>query len=133
MHPMHDVSQAPQRLRLGLRARVALTFAGLGFVVSTCVAMVALHFSDAYVHRLVDEMLRVEGEHLRDRFPLEGRLPNPPLRHFDVYTNTPGGPAPPPQMAALTPGLHEIIVKQGEVHVAVYEAGANRLYVVLDV
>jgi len=130
---MHDVAPASQRLRLGLRARVALTFAGLGFVVSTCVAMVALHFSDAYVHRLVDEMLRVEGEHLRDRFVLDGRLSNPPLRHFDVYTNTPGGTAPPSQMAALAPGLHEITVDQGEVHVAVYDAGSSRLYVVLDV
>ncbi|HET7222410.1 MAG TPA: hypothetical protein VFI81_04360, partial [Rhodanobacteraceae bacterium] len=64
---MHDGTHTPRRWRLSLRARVALTFAGLGFVVSACVSAVAMHFSDAYVHRLINEMLRVEGEHLRDR------------------------------------------------------------------
>lgn len=129
---MHDGTHTPRRWRLSLRARVALTFAGLGFVVSACVSAVAMHFSDAYVHRLIDEMLRVEGEHLRDRYAQDGRVPNPPLRHFDVFTSASGGPAP-PGMAALAPGLHEIASAQGEVHVAVYDAGPNRLYVVLDV
>ena len=119
--------------RLSLRARVALTFAGLGLVVSACVSAVAVHFSDAYVHRLIDEMLRVEGEHLREMYALDGHIPNPPLRHFDVYSNAPGAPAPPPAMAALAPGLHEIEGDRGEVHAAVYNVGPNRLYVVLDV
>lgn len=128
---MSDATRAVPRL--SLRARVALTFAGLGLVVSACVSAVAMHFSDAYVHRLVDEMLRVEGEHLRERYALDGRIPNPPLRHFDVYSNAPGALAPPPEMATLAPGLHEIAVAQGEVHVAVYTVGQNRLFVVLDV
>ncbi|MDE2084799.1 MAG: HAMP domain-containing protein [Xanthomonadaceae bacterium] len=130
---MNDAVRTPRRRRLSLRARVALTFAGLGLVVSACVSGVAMHFSDAYVHRLVDEMLRVEGEHLRDRFAHDGRIPSPPLRHFDVYSNAPGGPAPPGEMTVLAPGLHEIAGAQGEVHVAVYTTGQNRLYVVLDV
>src|SRR6185312_6607245 len=129
--PMSDATRAVPRL--SLRARVALTFAGLGLVVSACVSAVAMHFSDAYVHRLVDEMLRVEGEHLRERYALDGRIPNPPLRHFDVYSNAPGALAPPAEMATLAPGLHEIAVAQGEVHVAVYAVGQNRLFVVLDV
>ncbi|HST28463.1 MAG TPA: HAMP domain-containing sensor histidine kinase [Rudaea sp.] len=130
---MSDMPIAPPRWRLSLRARVALTFAGLGLVVSACVALVAMHFSDAYVDRLVDEMLRVEGDHLRDRFMLDGRIPNPPMRHFDVYSSAPGGPAAPAEMAALAPGLHEIANAQGEVHVAVYVVGPNRLYVVFDI
>ena len=130
---MNEAAVTPRRWRLSLRARVALTFAGLGLVVSACVSAVAMHFSDAYVHRLVDEMLRVEGEHLRDRFALDGRIPNPPMRHFDVFSSAPGGPAPPAQMTALAPGLHEIPADQGEVHVAVYAVGTNRLYVVFDI
>lgn len=130
---MNDAAGMRRRLRLGLRARVALTFAGLGLVVSACVSEVATYFSDAYVHRLVDEMLRVEGEHLRDRYMLNGRIPNPPMRHFDVYSSAAGGPAPPAGMTALAPGLHEIAGGQGEVHVAVYVIGVDRLYVVFDI
>src|SRR5574338_1635406 len=88
--PMNDAPIASPRWRLSLRARVALTFAGLGLVVSACVTAVAMHFSDAYVHRLVDEMLRVEGEHLRDLRVRGDGIPNPPLRHFDVYGSAPG-------------------------------------------
>src|SRR5262249_18477026 len=54
--------------RLGLRARVAALCALLGFVVSSCLALVAVHFSDSYVNRLIDEMLRVEGDYLRERY-----------------------------------------------------------------
>jgi signal transduction histidine kinase len=130
---MNDTPIASPRWRLSLRARVALTFAGLGLVVSACVTAVAMHFSDAYVHRLVDEMLRVEGEHLRDLRVRGDGIPNPPLRHFDVYGSAPGETAPPAEIAALAPGLHEIPGAQGEIHVAVYDAGSSRLYVVLDV
>ncbi|MBS0570508.1 MAG: HAMP domain-containing protein [Proteobacteria bacterium] len=130
---MDDALAAAPRRRLGLRARVALTFAGLGLVVSVCVAAVAMHFSDAYVHRLIDEMLRVEGEHLRYRFALDGHMPSPPLRHFDVYSDAPGGPVPPAELASLAPGLHEINGAHGEVHVAIYSTGANRLYVMFDI
>jgi len=53
--------------RLGLRARVAALCAVLGLIVSACLSAVAVHFSDSYVHRLIDEMLRVEGDYLRER------------------------------------------------------------------
>ncbi len=56
------------RSKLGLRSRVALAFALLGLVVSTCLALIAAHFSDAYVNRLVREMLRVEGEYLLSHY-----------------------------------------------------------------
>ncbi|MGH8040845.1 MAG: histidine kinase dimerization/phospho-acceptor domain-containing protein [Rudaea sp.] len=129
---MNDAARAPSpRLRLSLRLRVVITFAGLGLVVSVCVALVALYFSDAYVHRLADEMLRVESEYLRGRYLAEGRLPSIQLRHFDVYV-TPAHP-PPPQLAALAPGLHEVAGANGEAHVAVYPVGSARLYVVFDI
>jgi signal transduction histidine kinase len=130
---MNDNAAVRWPRRLSLRARVAFTFAGLGLVVSACVAMVALHFSDAYVDRLIGEILRAEGAHLRDRFVRDGRIPLPQLRHFDVYSDAPGEPPPPPELATLQPGLHEIISAYGEAHVAVYAAGAHRLDVMLDV
>ncbi len=129
---MNDAAGAQSaRMRLSLRTRVALLFAGLGLVVSVCVALVAVHFSDAYVHRLADEMLRVEGEYLHNRYLTDGRLPQIRLRHFDVYS-TPENP-PPPQLAALAPGLHEVPGVNGEAHVAVYPVGSNRLYIVFDI
>jgi signal transduction histidine kinase len=128
---MNDRSSATPRL--SLRTRVALTFAGLGLVVSACVSGVAMHFSDAYVQRLIDEMLRVEGEHLRDRYARDGSTPNPRLRHFDVFSSAPGGTAPPAEIAALAPGLHEIPGAQGDAHVAVYATGPHRPYIVFDV
>ncbi|MBS0556536.1 MAG: HAMP domain-containing protein [Proteobacteria bacterium] len=130
---MNDSATAPGFRRLSLRARVALTFAGLGLVVSACVAMVALHFSDAYVHRVIDEILRVEGAHLRDQFVLAGHVPGPQLRHFDVYSDAPGEPPPPAEFQSLAPGLHEVTSGYGETHVAVYAVGAHRLYVTIDV
>jgi hypothetical protein len=92
--------------RLGLRARVALTFATLGFVVSACVALVAVHFSDSYVHRLIDEMLRVEGEYLRARYAEDGRTPHPRTRHFSVFLEDGiGRNAPPAELTRLAPGF----------------------------
>jgi len=120
------------RARIGLRARVAIMFATLGFVVTTCVALAAVHFSDSYVHRLVNEMLRVEGDYLHERFNADGRTPQPHTKHFHVYSTLTGAP-PPAELTVLTPGLHEIRDAHGERHVAVYEATAGRLYVVLDI
>jgi signal transduction histidine kinase len=128
-------SQNRLRPRLSLRTRVALTFALLGLVVSACVALVAVHFSDSYVHRLVNEMLRVEGEYLRERFADDGRTPRPRTRHFYVYIE--GGDertAPPPELAMLAPGIYEIEGdRRGERHVAVYNVNNKKLYVVLDI
>ncbi|MEO8801893.1 MAG: HAMP domain-containing sensor histidine kinase [Rudaea sp.] len=121
--------------RLSLRARVALTFAILGLVVSTCVAMVAVHFSDLYVDRLVDQMLRVEGDYLRARFSENDKLPRPHTKHFYVFTRAAGSPnPPPPEMAGFGPGFHELNdSKGGERHVAVYDVQDQRLYIVLDI
>jgi signal transduction histidine kinase len=116
--------------RLGLRARVAITFAALGLVVSACVAGVAMHFSDAYIDRLTNEMLRVEGEYLRDRYLREGNLPPLRLLHFELFGG--GAEPPPPELAGLAPGMHEISGAHGNRRVMVYAVGATRLYVTLD-
>jgi signal transduction histidine kinase len=122
------------KARLSLRARVALTFALLGLVVSACVALAAVHFSDSYVHRLIQEMLRVEGDYLRERFTDDGRTPHPRTRHFYVYNEGAGGrAAPPPELTTLDPGVYEITDDHGERHVAVYLVNAHKLYVVLDI
>jgi signal transduction histidine kinase len=133
MNEATPAAVAPRwRLRVGLRARVAILFAALGLVVTTCVALAAVHFSDSYVHRLVTEMLRVEGDYLRERFTADGITPHPRTKHFYVYSAVTGAP-PPPDLTALAPGTHEITDQRGERHVAVYETGAGRLYVVLDI
>lgn len=120
--------------RLSLRSRVALTFALLGLVVSACVALVAVHFSDSYVHRLMVEMLRVEGEYLRERFADDGRTPHPRTRHFYVFNEGGSeGNAPPADLAALAPGIYEVGDARGERHVAVYNVNNQKLYVVLDI
>jgi signal transduction histidine kinase len=124
-----------QHTRLSLRTRVAATFALLGFVVSTCVALVAVHFSDSYVHRLINEMLRVEGDYLVERFAGDGRTPHPRTRHFYVFNE--GGDsdsAPPPELAPLAVGTHEVgDDAHGERHVAVYNVNNKKIYVVLDI
>jgi signal transduction histidine kinase len=120
--------------RLSLRARVALTFALLGLVVSACVALVAEHFSDSYVHRLIEEMLRVEGDYLRERFADDGRTPRPRTKHFYAFVDDGAENALPPQeLTALAPGIYELEDTQGERHVAVYDVEGRRLYVVLDI
>ena len=120
---------------LGLRARVAATSALLGIVVSACLAFVAVHFSDSYVHRLVEEMLRVEGDYVHDRYAADAALPIPRSRHFFAYLSDAGGAqAAPAAFASLAPGQHEVEDARGERHVAVYELDAHRrLYVVLDI
>jgi signal transduction histidine kinase len=120
--------------KISLRARVALTFAGLGFVVTTCVAFLAVHFSDSYVHRLILEMLRVESEYLRTRYADEGITPHPRTQHIYVFNDGGiGENAPPPEIRALGVGEHEISDKHGERHVAVFDVNGQHLYVVLNV
>ena len=133
---MDSVTESQKRPtpKISLRGRVALTFAGLGFVVTTCVALVAVHFSDSYVHRLIDEMLRVEADYLSGRYEIDGRMPRPRSRHFYAFVT--GGEernSPPEEFIGLDPGLHEIEDAQGERHIAVYPVGKETLYVVLDV
>jgi signal transduction histidine kinase len=126
-------SQKPQTPKLSLRSRVAITFATLGFVVTTCVALVAVHFSDSYVHRLILEMLRVEGEYLRERYAEDGQTPHPRTQHFYVFNDGGSGDnAPPAELRALAVGDHELSDEHGERHVAVYDVNGQRLYVVLN-
>jgi signal transduction histidine kinase len=120
--------------RLSLRARVAWTFALLGLVVSACVALVAEHFSDSYVHRLMDEMLRVEGDYLRERFADDGRTPHPRTRHFYVFISGKDNlDAPPAELVTLEEGLYEVTDDHGERHIAVYKVNNQKLFVVLDI
>jgi signal transduction histidine kinase len=127
-------SQKPQTPKLSLRSRVAITFAALGLVVSTCVALVAVHFSDSYVHRLIDEMLRVEGEYLSARFAADSQTPHPRTQHFYAFTEGGlGDNAPPPEIRTLSIGEHELTDEHGERHVAVYNVNGQRLYVVLNI
>ncbi|MEP6485422.1 MAG: HAMP domain-containing sensor histidine kinase [Rudaea sp.] len=126
-------SRKPLTPKISLRARVAITFATLGFVVTTCVALAAEHFSESYVHRLILEMLRVEGEYLRSRYAQDGQTPHPRTQHFYVYNDGASGEnAPPPELRALTIGDHEIEDVRGERHVEVFDVNGHRLYVVLN-
>jgi len=124
----------PNGGKLSLRTRVAFAFALLGGVVSTCLALIAVHFSDAYVKRVVTEMLRVEGEYLRERYAEDGRAPHPRTRHFYTYLTEAADRSPPPEIAQLAPGgPYEMESNGPERYVAVYEtADGKRLYVVLD-
>jgi signal transduction histidine kinase len=120
--------------RLGLRARVAALCAVLGLVVSACLSAVAVHFSDSYVHRLIDEMLRVEGEYLRERYAIDGVIPRPRTKHYYAFVADHGDAGTvPADFTRLEPGLHEIEDPHGERHVAVYDVNGHRLYVVLDI
>ncbi|HEX3121791.1 MAG TPA: HAMP domain-containing sensor histidine kinase [Rhodanobacteraceae bacterium] len=120
--------------RLGLRARVAALCAVLGLVVSACLSAVAVHFSDSYVHRLIDEMLRVESDYLRERYAIDGVIPRPRTKHYYAFVDGHGDAGTVPAgFSGLEPGLHEIADPHGERHVAVYDVNGHRLYVVLDI
>ncbi|HSE11472.1 MAG TPA: hypothetical protein VLB69_02445, partial [Rudaea sp.] len=115
--------------RLGLRARVAALCAVLGLVVSACLAAIAVHFSDSYVHRLIDEMLRVEGDYLRERYAVNGVVPHPRTKHYYTFVGGAGDSGPvPSDLAGLGPGLHEVQNPHGERHVAVYDVNGHRLF-----
>ena len=127
-------SQKPPTPKLSLRARVAVTFAALGFVVTTCVALIAVHFSDSYVHRLILEMLRVESEFLRARYAQDGVTPHPRTQHFYVFNDGGTGVnAPPPELKDLALGEHEVEDEHGERHIEVYDVNGQRLYIVLNI
>src|SRR6185369_16771956 len=120
--------------RLGLRTRVAALCAMLGLIVSACLSAVAVPFSDSYVHRLIDEMLRVEGDYLRERYAADGVVPHPRTKHYYAFVGGAGAGEPaPPDFIPLGPGLHEVEDARGERHVAVYDVNGARLYVVLDI
>jgi hypothetical protein len=117
--------------KINLRTRVALAFAALGMIVSICLAMLAMHFSQAYVNRLVREMLRVEGEYLTERYAETGRIPHPRTRHFYTFaTSDDPTIAPPAEIAAFVPGdYQEIATAEGDRHVSVLALDTtHRLY-----
>ncbi len=123
------------RTPLNLRTRVALAFAGLGMIVSLCLAMLAMHFSQAYVNRLVRELLRVEGEYLAERYAETGHIPHPRTRHFYTYaTGDDPTVAPPAEIATFMPGEYrEIATQEGDRHVSVLALDAGHsLYLVFD-
>ncbi len=134
-------------VKLSLRVRVASAFAALGCIVTICVALIAVHFSDAYVNRVVTEMLRVEGEYLRDRYVEEGHQPQPHSLHFYTFLSAAAANtaesgsadstdasrrAPPPELAKLAPGGPYEIESEPERYVSVYDIAGQRLYVVLE-
>lgn len=121
--------------KINLRTRVALAFAALGMIVSICLAMLAMHFSQAYVNRLVREMLRVEGEYLSERYAETGHIPHPRTRHFYTFaTGDDPSVVPPAEIAAVQPGdYQEIETPEGDRHVSVLSLDAgHRLYLVFD-
>ncbi len=119
-------------VKFSLRSRVAFTFALLGFVVSACVAAIAQHFSSAYVSRVVREMLRVEGEYLRDRYAANGAVPVEHSAHFYAFLSG-SERAPPAEFERYAPGgPYEIGGDGPQRYAAVYAIGERRLYVVLD-
>lgn len=120
--------------KLSLRTRVAATFALLGLVVSICVAVIAVHFSDTYVHRLIDQMLRVEAESAQSLLAEKGPEVRLNAYHFSLYLETPDSSnPPPPELRALAPGTHELPDNEGERHVIVFQAQGHRAYVVMDI
>ncbi len=119
-------------VKFSLRTRVAFTFALLGFVVSACLAAIAQHFSAAYVNRVAREMLRVEGDYLRERYAASGVVPIEHSAHFYAFLSG-SGRTPPAEFEAFAPGgPYEIGGSGPQRYVAVYAIGAQRLYVVLD-
>jgi len=121
--------------KINLRTRVALAFAALGMIVSICLALIAMHFSQAYVNRLVREMLRVEGEYLTERYAETGHIPHPRTRHFYTYaTGDDPAVAPPAEIAAFEPGdYREVETPAGDRRVSVLGlGGGHRLYLVFD-
>lgn len=119
-------------VKFSLRTRVAFTFALLGFVVSACLAAIAQHFSASYVNRVVREMLRVEGDYLRDRYATNGAVPVEHSAHFYAFVSGSERP-PPPEFEPFAPnGTYEVGGDGPQRYVAVYAIDARRLYVVLD-
>lgn len=120
--------------KLSLRTRVALTFAILGLVVSTCVALISQHFSTNYVGRVIREMLLVEGEYLVQRYVEFGVLPHTHSAHFRIFLSGDSSHAPPAELEQLAPGgPYEIDGVGSQRYVMVHATGdGKRLYVVLD-
>ena len=120
--------------KLSLRTRVAFTFALLGLVVSTCLALISLHFSANYVGRVAREMLRVEGEYLVERYTTFGGLPHTHSAHFLIFLSGSGENEPPAELKRFEPGgPYEIPGSGPQRYLTVHETDdGKRLYVTLD-
>ena len=96
---------------------------------SACLALVAVHFSDSYVDRLMGEMLRVEGDYLRARYAGEGIVPGPRSKHFYVYSSdAQGAGVPPADMAALQPGTYEACRTKAAIVTSRYTTSADAAF-----
>ena len=65
-----------------------------------------MHFSDSYVHRLIDEMLRVEGDYLRERYAADGVVSAPRTKHYytSISSDAPASRRRPIFVASRNPG-----------------------------
>lgn len=116
--------------RVPLRFRVALGYGAVGLLLSLAFAMATTFVADDYEEIFVAALLDGQAQTYLDKLAANPKADLPRSLQLSVYRR---GEAPAP-MRGLAPGNHEIDMPGREgVHVGVYDRGATRLLIALDV
>lgn len=123
------------RPALNLRLRIAIALATVCIAAVGALGLALYTASDEMEEALVDQIVSEEIDHLIERRrenPAYQPAPGPNFQYHivrmpDEYSQMP------PELAALPPGNHEVMLGREERHVAVRQAGDTRFVVVYDV
>lgn len=122
-----------------LRWRVVIAATLFGAVLSSAFALTTLWITEDFEHIFLDDILAGQAEDLAQQIRREPTTPLPRTRRLNGYLReADGSGGVPSALQALGTGVHEIGSVAGNednaegLHVAVYDLGPRRLYLVLE-
>lgn len=115
--------------RMGLRWRVTVAFAAMGFLMSLGFAAATTFIAEDYEHILIDALLRSQGANYVERLAKDPLAPLPSTDGFAAYREADA----PSEFQGLSPGIHEPDVPGNEgMHVGVFGGQDQRLVFIID-
>ncbi len=123
-------SLGQRMFKLALRARVALAYTALGFVLSLLFATATVFIAEDYEHVVVEQILLGQAQALgigTGADAVSPLLSRTPMRSY--VSGKAGHGDVPPYLRGLALGTHEVYDESGnEVHVGVFDAPEGRVY-----
>ncbi|MBL8301079.1 MAG: HAMP domain-containing histidine kinase [Rhodanobacteraceae bacterium] len=117
--------------RRSLRLRIAYACATLSVLLSIIFSSATLYLAEDYEELMVAEVLREQAKDYIERLRIDPQLALPRTQRLSGYLRrTDGSGDLPPELAALSPGIHEVDAEG--LHAVVSDVAAGRLVFVID-
>ena len=121
--------------RPSLRRRVAFGFAFFTMVITVIMVLTVLDFSEDLSERLLDAVLSEEMDYFADQYRINPRYTPNRTQNFYGYVARDREERQhiPEVLRNMQPGVHEVYLKESELHVVVRDVNGARLYLTYDV